>query len=117
MNAPTQTSVAQFFNWLRGTFPQVYNGLKTSGLPLAAIDFGSILDNVTKTAQAYLQYDAQKDLVKLQLERARQGLAPIDTSQYAPGVNVGLSSDTQSAMTKWLLIGGAVLIAVMFLRR
>lgn len=117
MNTPTTQSVGQFFNWLRGSFPQIYGAVKARGAPLAAIDLGNLLDNVKDVASAYLQYDAQKDLLKLQLERARAGLPPLDSSQYAPTINAGLAPATQGAVTQWILIAGAILVGVMLLKR
>lgn len=53
----------------------------------------------------------QKQLLDVQVDRARSGLPPLDASMYAPGVQVGLSSDTSRTL---MLLGGAVL-AVLFL--
>lgn len=50
----------------------------------------------------------QRELLKVQTERARAGLPPLDTSQYGVGVRVGLSEDT-----KQLLIYGAVALAAL----
>lgn len=52
----------------------------------------------------------QKQILDVQVERARQGLPPLNASQYAAGVQVGLSSDTQK-----MLIFGALGIAALFL--
>lgn len=49
--------------------------------------------------------DYQRRLLNVQLERAQQGLPPLDAAQYGVGVNVGLSADTQ----KILIIGGLAL--------
>jgi hypothetical protein len=51
----------------------------------------------------------QKQLLSVQVERARQGLPPLDVSNYAPGVNVGLDEKTQ----RLLIIGGVVALAVL----
>jgi hypothetical protein len=48
----------------------------------------------------------QKQLLQVQVERAKQGLPPLDANQIAAGVNVGLSSDTQ----KLVMWGGAALL-------
>lgn len=53
----------------------------------------------------------QKQLLDVQVDRARSGLPPLDASMYAPGVQVGLSSDT----TKTLLMFGGAALAVLFL--
>lgn len=53
--------------------------------------------------------DAQRRLLRIQLERAQQGLEPLDTSNYGLGANVsvGVQSDTQ----RMLWIGGAAVLA------
>jgi hypothetical protein len=48
----------------------------------------------------------QRQLLSVQVERARQGLAPLDVSAYAAGVNVGISPEV-----KQLLIIGGLAIA------
>ena len=56
----------------------------------------------------------QFQLMQLNIERAKQGLPPIDIASYSGvGVNVGLSPDTQ----KLIMWGGAALLAVLLLRR
>ena len=114
---PTQTSVAQFFDWLRASMPGLYSEIQRRGGALVAIDFGAILSNVKDLGAQYLQYDAQRRLLNAQLDRARAGLPPLDAGQYAPGINAGIATDTRNDITMWLLIGGAALIAVMMLRR
>lgn len=52
----------------------------------------------------------QKQILDVQVDRARQGLPPLNASQYSAGVQVGLSSDTQR-----MLIFGALGIAALFL--
>lgn len=57
--------------------------------------------------------DSQRRLLRAQLQRAEQGLPPLDATQYGVGasVNVGISSDTQ----RMLMIGGAALLAVLLI--
>ncbi len=50
--------------------------------------------------------DSQRKLINLQLDRARQGLPPLDASAYTPGISVGLSQPLE----KGLLLGGAILL-------
>ena len=50
----------------------------------------------------------QKEILNIQLERAKQGLPPLPNSQFGLGVNVGLSDDVKN----YLLIGGIALAAV-----
>lgn len=51
----------------------------------------------------------QKQILDVQMQRAKAGLPPLDASQYAAGVQVGLSSDTQK-----MLLFGALGIAALF---
>jgi hypothetical protein len=52
-------------------------------------DWASDLFTFAKEAiPAYLAYDAQKDIMDLNLERAKQGLDPIDPGVVAPQVRV-----------------------------
>jgi hypothetical protein len=55
--------------------------------------------------------DYQRRLLNVQLDRARQGLPPLDSSQYGVGVNV------QAPQLNLLLIGGLALAAILLLRR
>lgn len=67
-----------------------------------------ITDSLSSVAESYLQYQLQKDALELNLARAQQGLPPINTADYSPGVNVGLSPDTRQL----LIIGGIALAGV-----
>lgn len=58
----------------------------------------------------------QKQLLDVQVERARNGLAPLDASQYAPGVKVGLSPEVQKLMM-WGGIAALAIFAVMAMQR
>ncbi len=50
--------------------------------------------------------DSQRQLINLQLQRAREGKPPLDASAYTPGVSIGLSPPLQ----KGLMWGGAILL-------
>lgn len=52
----------------------------------------------------------QSKLMEINLQRARQGLRPIDASQYAPQMNVGLAPSTQNTIAG-LSVGTLVLAA------
>jgi hypothetical protein len=71
----------------------------------------SVIDSLARAASTIAMADSQRRLLNIQLERARQGKAPLDSSQYGLGVNVGLSPQTI------LLIGGALLAVVLLARR
>jgi len=55
----------------------------------------------------------QKQILSIQLERAKNGLPPLPDSQFGVGVNVALSPELKTA----LLIGGALLVFVLMQKR
>lgn len=55
----------------------------------------------------------QKEILDIQVQRAKQGLPPLDASQYAAGVNVGLSPET----TRLVTYGIVAIVAVLVLTR
>jgi hypothetical protein len=78
-----------------------------------------ILSNIlTGAAQVILtkqQLDAQKKIIDLQLERARQGLPPanIDPTQYGlPAPNVKLGLDAETKRTVFIVAGGLGLVGL-----
>jgi hypothetical protein len=57
----------------------------------------------------------QRELMNLNIERAKKGLPPIDISQYSGvGVNVGLSSSTQQMI---LMLGGGLLLYMLLAKK
>jgi len=74
----------------------------------------SWIDTLTKLVPALTMTVQQVQLMQLNIERARNGLPPIDITQYSGvGVNVGLSASTRNL----LIYGGIALVAVLFLTR
>jgi hypothetical protein len=73
----------------------------------------SIWDSVAKAIPTVFMADTQRRLLNVQIERARAGLPPLDTSQYGVGVNVGLSPSTIQA----ILLGGAGIALALYLGR
>lgn len=140
ISKPIQTTGAQgFLAWLKRYQPDFYAAIRAK-LPAGLAGFGltaegaaapaattgaspswlSTLQNVlVAAAQAKLakdQIDAQKDLWRIQLERAQAGLAPLDIDPATmglpgPSVSVGLTGDTK----KMLLWGGIGLAAFLIL--
>lgn len=91
-----------------------------ASLETMAPNVGALIDSQQGNAEPW--YDAlarllpvlastyqQKQLLSVQVERARNGLPPLDVSQYAPGVNVGLDEKTQ----RLLIIGGVVALGLL----
>ena len=113
-------SYRSFVEWLKANQPEVYNGIAYSRPDLvtpdmlfetggflgdaeqsaeSAVDAQSILDKSLDTLQkllpSYYQYQSQRQLIDLNIERAKQGLAPVDSSLVGPTLKVGMSSDMQ----------------------
>ena len=86
------------------------------------------LDGAITAGTAYLTLQQQKELLQMNIERAKQGLAPIDPSIAAPIVKTQVDIDPQLAkdltsnigagISKTLLIvGGAVIALLLFMRK
>lgn len=121
-------AVAQFTDWLKREAPEAHakitekrpdllevrsvlmgispraSGGGLSGMGETPLDDGQgpvstwgtqILD----LAKGWMTYDMQRDLFKLNIARAEQGLPPISGSTLAPQVNVGVSPQLQSIGT------------------
>jgi hypothetical protein len=68
----------------------------------------SWVSSALKVAQSAILADSQRRLLNMQIERARNGQAPLDASQFGLGVNVGLSPQTLKMVG--LALGGAALL-------
>lgn len=121
-----------FLQWMQLRQPKLYSmvskelrGAGLAGLGLSPITATTapvssgwaqtLKDLATGLAQAYLtkeQLNAQQKVLDVQLQRAQQGLPPLDIDMAAygmtPTANVGIAGDT----LKWLGIGAAVLAGV-----
>jgi hypothetical protein len=74
----------------------------------------SWIDTLQKLVPALMMTVQQVQLMQLNIERAKNGLAPIDIAAYTGiGVNFGLSPETKNL----LIYGGIALLAVIFLTR
>lgn len=78
------------------------SGGKLAGLGETAVTVGAPDDPITVWgkqilgfANNYLQFDAQRDLLKANVSLVERGLPPINAGQIAPQVNFGLSPDMQ----------------------
>lgn len=69
------------------------------------------ITNLTRLGSALVMTVQQRQILNVQMDRAREGLPPLDMAQYSPQVNIGLSADTKS-MLMW---GGAGLLLLTFL--
>lgn len=93
--------------------------------PVAKSTADKVKDIVMALSQGYLtvqQMNAQKKVLDLQLERARQGLPPLnlDMQQYGltgPQVSFGVTSDTKTMLGIGAAILGAVYLLPKLLRK
>lgn len=56
----------------------------------------SWVDTLAQTIPLLITTASQAQLLQVQVDRAKKGLPPLNASQYAAGVNVGLSGQTQT---------------------
>lgn len=125
---------AKFLAWLRANYPDLYNEAMPRAQMGGFLDsigsvFNNVVTNVTQAlpnlANTYAQYRAQEQLIRMNAERAKQGLAPLS---YQNGQLVDASgqpytqSDLSIASTAntWLpvaIVGGVLLFAVLLLKR
>lgn len=78
-----------------------------------AVEGESWISAISRAMTTVAMADYQRRILNAQLERARQGLPPLQPSEYAPAINVGLSPQTRNL----LIYGGIALVAVLLLRR
>ena len=78
-----------------------------------AVEGESWISAISRAMTTVAMADYQRRILNAQLERARQGLPPLQPSEYAPAINVGLSPQTRNL----LIYGGLALVAVLLLRR
>ena len=67
-------------------------------------DWASLASNALTALQTF-------QLNQINVNRAKQGLPPINTAAYGTGINVGLSTDTQ----KLVMSGGIALLGVLLI--
>lgn len=78
--------------------------------------FQSILGSAAQAATQYLTLKQQQELLRIQTQRAAQGLPPLDVSQYTPGVSVGIETGTRNTLLWVLGAAGAVYLLGKVLR-
>jgi hypothetical protein len=60
----------------------------------------------------------QSQLLKVQMDRAKAGLPPLDVTQYAAGVQVGLSPETKKLLVITALgLGGLIAVGLLAKRK
>lgn len=114
-------SQVDYLNWLNKANPEMYQELygQIYGAALGAVEpaaeepslWDSILSGIADLAPVYLATEQQKQLNEVNLQRAKNGLSPLDASE-ASGVSaqVGLSKSTQNTILGAVGIGAAALV-------
>ena len=137
----TAESKLQFLTWVQKRFPDLYaaameraeseefsDQLAGLGEDEPKTSFWSKVGGaLTGLGTTYLTLKNQRDAMKLNLQRAQQGLPPVDIGATAPVVRteIDLPPDVVSKLTseagmnvnKVLLFGGAALVAFMLMRK
>lgn len=117
-----EAAAKKFIAWASKNAPQIAREIKREVSKAANVTlsatvpetsrpwYETALDIAQQAIPTYIQYQAQRDIMKMQLDRARQGLPPLDTSQIAPTVRVQAEVP---GVTNWImpvaLIGGGIL--------
>lgn len=144
MNGSTPESAKAFLGWLSQYSPEVY-AVVLQQVPEAAAAVSvpshmeglgqdptvpqqapqepawweKVLSAATDIGSAYLNYEAQKDILKVQQERASRGLPPIPSDVYAPTIRhrVDIPPEFQTAAigTGTLVLLGAGALLLMFM--
>jgi hypothetical protein len=104
-------SQIQFVNWVKQHDPFLYRvAAKRLELQRSGLGFmdsvGSLFTSIVDTAKTVipvgLEYNQQKKILALQLERAKQGLPPIDAAAYSPVVKIAptFTPESEAAITR-----------------
>jgi hypothetical protein len=112
----TSQSAAQFKSWFCAREPRAANmmGLGQNGdgaIPEAPGFADTWLDSLARALTTIAPVLAQAKLVELNLERAKQGLPPIEASSIAPTVNAGISSELKTILWAGLALGAVIVFA------
>ena len=128
----------QFLTWVKQTHPALFEqalqqtrSREDTQAQLGQTDSGGsfwdkLSENLTKLGTAYLSFKNQKQVMDLNLQRAEQGLPPVDMGATAPVVRteVSLPPDVVSQVTasaktglNTMLLVAAAAAAFLFFRR
>ena len=105
---PSDITVGGYDQTLEKIAPGILDKIAVSATP--GEDWTQTL---TKLLTAVTMTVQQRQLMQLNIERAKKGLPPIDIASYSGvGVNVGLSPDTM----RLVMFGGLALLVVLAMR-
>jgi hypothetical protein len=139
-----QIARAQYLAWLRSSFPELYDAATMNVRPPGAglgddtssggffdslgSAFNNVVTNVTQAlpqlANTYAAYENQQNLIRLNSQRANQGLSPLTYNAQGQLMAGGIpytSSDLRLAgsglsLTTLLLIGGGAIGLIFLLK-
>ena len=102
---------AQFVTWLQDKHPELLTAVLTKSelgqvkeAPKKSL-WDKIIDGVTAIGPAYLQYEAQRKMLKLNIDRAKQGLPPLDPDVYGAVPTIRTEVDISPEMAGQLKAG------------
>lgn len=119
----------EYIQYVKTKFPAVYSAaISKVKNEMGDFDWGGMFSSfskaVSEVAPQILQLKQQRDMLKLQTERAKKGQPPIDTGSYSAPVSYEYGKGAYDVETKiagiplkWLLLGGAGLLVVFMLRK
>ena len=126
LNSPRQDKVAQdLLNWLEKQYPgskqKVIALIGAPGMGQVEVSGGEapwyskVIDAAGQVATTYFQSQIQKETTDLQIERARQGLPPLDLSLYGAAPVTTQVDIKMSPQTKMMIWAGVAVVAAIFL--
>ena len=126
LNSPRQDKAAQdLLNWLEAQYPgskqKVIALIGAPGMGQVDVSAGDapwyskVIDAAGQVATTYFQSKVQKETTDLQIERARQGLPPLDLSLYGAAPVTTQIDFKMSPQTKMFVWAGVAVVAAIFL--
>ena len=124
----------QFLQWVQDSFPALSAAVieyadtpGSSGLGAEQSWWQKAAGGFMALGTTYLALKNQREALKINLERAKSGLAPIDIAATAPVIRTQVEIDPALAakigsgigggMNQMMLIGGAVLLLFLFMKK
>lgn len=116
----------QFINWIKRWSPGLYAAAKAKAdlverneATLGGLSgwWETFTEGLTDVAGKVIQFKTQKEILDAQMERMRQGLPPLQTSEYAPTIAIKPDPGTTREITgaigagfgsllPWIVAGG-----------
>ena len=132
---PVTVNRVRFAKWIQKNYPAAWakavfpmrNGLGAVNpddfapeLPLTPDQVGSspgffqsLIDNLPKAVAAVAQYKAQTALIGLNIDRAKNGLPPVDSASIAPTANVGIGVSANSQKMVYIALGVVAFLGIL----